>query len=54
MTKLCLRDCVINDLQFYKGCEYKVEYNNYDCQLYIYHINGYTTISGSIINDYFL
>lgn len=54
MKKICIHDFIVDGLQFCKGCEYKIEYNQYDNNIYIYNCFGYTIISKSILNNYFL
>lgn len=51
--KICIHDCTINGLIFCRGCEYKVEFNHYDNQLYIYNVFGYTTVGKCVIDKYF-
>lgn len=51
---ICLTDCQKDGLTFFKGNTYKVDYNSVDGRLYIYTIWGYTDISKTILNEYFL
>lgn len=51
---ICICDFVKDGLQFVSGCTYNVDYNKVDGRLYIYTVWGYTDISKSTLNNYFL
>lgn len=54
-TKICLKDCRVGELQFYKGVEYHFSYNTVDGNIYIYDVFGrFTPIDKRILNIYFL
>lgn len=55
-TKICLKDCRIEGLQFYKGNKYYYySYNNIDGNIYIYDTFGrYTPVDKRTLSIYFL
>ena len=54
-TKICLEDCRIEGLQFYKGSKYYYSYNAIDGNIYIYDTFGrYTPIDKRTLSIYFL
>lgn len=54
-TKICLEDCRIEGLQFYKGIKYYYSYNTIDGNIYIYDTFGrYTPIDKRTLSIYFL
>ena len=54
-TKICLEDCRIEELQFYKGIKYYYSYNTIDGNIYIYDTFGrYTPIDKRTLSIYFL
>lgn len=54
-TKICLEDCRIEGLQFYKGNKYYYSYNAIDGNIYIYDTFGrYIPIDKRTLSIYFL
>lgn len=54
MDRLCIKDCIIDDLIFVSGLSYKVEFNSFANSLIIYHPFGYTTINKNFLDNHFL
>lgn len=54
MQRICIETFSKDGLTFHKGLSYKIEYNNVDGRIYVYTIWGYTNISKSALNNYFL
>lgn len=54
MEKLCIHSFSKDGLNFVEGCTYKINYNKIDGLIYISTVFGYTDISKSILNEYFL
>lgn len=54
MEKLCIKSFKKDGLTFIENCIYRVSYNSINGRIYIYNPFGYTDISKSILNDYFL
>lgn len=52
-TVVCIHDYVKNGLKFCRGAEYRVDYNRYDGNIYIYTVFGYTNISKRELDKYF-
>lgn len=54
MEKLCVVTCRIDGLPFIAGETYKIERNPINGKLIIYNVWGYTSITLSELNRYFL
>ena len=54
MVRLCIKDCIIDDLIFVSGLSYKIEFNSFANSLIIYHPFGYTTINKNFLDNHFL
>lgn len=54
MVRLCIKDCIIDDLIFVSGLSYKIEFNLFANSLIIYHPFGYTTINKNFLDNHFL
>lgn len=54
MDRLCIKDCIIDDLIFVSGLSYKIEFNSFANSLIIYHPFGYTTIDKNFLDNHFL
>ena len=54
MNRTCVAQFRKDGLDFIPGLEYKVDFNPIDKNLYIYTVWGYTTISTSQLNRYFV
>lgn len=54
MDRLCIKDCIIDDLIFISGLNYKIEFNPISNNLIIYHPFGYTTISKNFLDNHFI
>lgn len=54
MERICIHSFTKDGLQFIEGCTYKISYNKIDNHIYLYNVYGYTDISKSILNEFFL
>lgn len=52
--RTCIRHMVKDGLEFVPGCEYKVEYNPVDQNLYVYTVWGFTTITPFDLHTHFI
>ena len=54
MTKLCIKEFVLDGLVFTSGISYEVQYNNVLNKFAIYNPHGYTFIDKSLIDKHFV
>lgn len=54
MEKICICSFSKDGLDFIEGCTYEITYNKIDNHIYVYNVYGYTDISKSELNEYFL
>lgn len=54
MEKLCVNYCRANELEFFSGTKYKVEYNSISKHLHIYNCWGSTIVPVWFINANFI
>lgn len=54
MEKLCIKSFKKDGMIFAEGCTYKFNYNPINGCIYVHSVWGYTDISKTIINEYFL
>lgn len=54
MDKICICSFSKDGLNFIEGCSYKITYNKIDNRIYVYNVYGYTDISKSSLNLFFL
>lgn len=54
MTRLCIKDCIIDGLCFISYVNYTIKFNPIINKLMIYNPFGYTTIDKNTLDRYFL